>query len=301
MDEINWKNIDLNLLVVFSYLYRYRSVSVAAEKSFVSQSAMSHSLNRLRGLFDDVLFVRKGHKMEPSERAHQVAPQIHQLLSVISGELLAKPPFSPQAFDGVCRIGMTDYAEFIFAPKLYDAIRQQAPKAQVSFINVNRNNYVSLIEQEKLDVVIGSMPVLEEPFEAQRLYTEKHVCLCDPQQVDVTRMNIEQFAAIEQALVSPDGQLSTQVDKLLASQGLSRRVTVASRNFLTIRSLLSHRALIAIVPERMALAQGFDDRLTSFEPPIEVADFDISLVWHSATGNSEKGMWLREVICQQIH
>ncbi|ENM6632252.1 LysR family transcriptional regulator [Vibrio vulnificus] len=301
MDEINWKNIDLNLLVVFSYLYRYRSVSVAAEKSFVSQSAMSHSLNRLRGLFDDVLFVRKGHKMEPSERAHQVAPQIHQLLSVISGELLAKQPFSPQAFDGVCRIGMTDYAEFIFAPKLYDAIRQQAPKAQVSFINVNRNNYVSLIEQEKLDVVIGSMPVLEEQFEAQRLYTEKHVCLCDPQQVDVTRMNIEQFAAIEQALVSPDGQLSTQVDKLLASQGLSRRVTVASRNFLTIRSLLSHRALIAIVPERMALAQGFDDRLTSFEPPIEVADFDISLVWHSATGNSEKGMWLREVIRQQIH
>ncbi|POC63405.1 LysR family transcriptional regulator [Vibrio vulnificus] len=301
MDEINWKNIDLNLLVVFSYLYRYRSVSVAAEKSFVSQSAMSHSLNRLRGLFDDVLFVRKGHKMEPSERAHQVAPQIHQLLSVISGELLAKQPFSPQAFDGVCRIGMTDYAEFIFAPKLYDAIRQQAPKAQVSFINVNRNNYVSLIEQEKLDVVIGSIPTLDEQFESERLYTERHVCLCDGTQVDISAMTVAKFAAIEQALVSPDGQLSTQVDKLLVSQGLSRRVTVASRNFLTIRSLLSHRALIAIVPERMALAQGFDDRLTSFEPPIEVADFDISLVWHSATGNSEKGMWLREVIRQQIH
>ncbi|AVX01170.1 LysR family transcriptional regulator [Vibrio vulnificus Env1] len=289
------------MLVVFSYLYRYRSVSVAAEKSFVSQSAMSHSLNRLRGLFDDVLFVRKGHKMEPSERAHQVAPQIHQLLSVISGELLAKQPFSPQAFDGVCRIGMTDYAEFIFAPKLYDAIRQQAPKAQVSFINVNRNNYVSLIEQEKLDVVIGSIPTLDEQFESERLYTERHVCLCDGTQVDISAMTVAKFAAIEQALVSPDGQLSTQVDKLLVSQGLSRRVTVASRNFLTIRSLLSHRALIAIVPERMALAQGFDDRLTSFEPPIEVADFDISLVWHSATGNSEKGMWLREVIRQQIH
>ncbi|ENP0855247.1 LysR family transcriptional regulator [Vibrio vulnificus] len=301
MSDINWKNIDLNLLVVFSYLYRYRSVSAAAEKSFVSQSAMSHSLNRLRGLFDDVLFVRKGHKMEPSERAHQVAPQIHQLLSVISGELLAKQPFSPQAFDGVCRIGMTDYAEFIFAPKLYDAIRQQAPKAQVSFINVNRNNYVSLIEQEKLDVVIGSIPTLDEQFESERLYTERHVCLCDGTQVDISAMTVAKFAAIEQALVSPDGQLSTQVDKLLASQGLSRRVTVASRNFLTIRSLLSHRALIAIVPERMALAQGFDDRLTSFEPPIEVADFDISLVWHSATGNSEKGMWLREVIRQQIH
>ncbi|EJE8540926.1 LysR family transcriptional regulator [Vibrio vulnificus] len=300
MDEINWKNIDLNLLVVFSYLYRYRSVSVAAEKSFVSQSAMSHSLNRLRGLFDDVLFVRKGHKMEPSERAHQVAPQVHQVLSVISGELLSKQPFSPQAFDGVCRIGMTDYAEFIFAPKLYDAIRQQAPKAQVSFINVNRNNYVSLIEQEKLDVVIGSIPTLDDQFESERLYTERHVCLCDGTQVDVSAMTVAKFAAIEQALVSPDGQLSTQVDKLLANQGLSRHVTVASRNFLTVRSLLSRRALIAIVPERMALASGFDDNLTTFEPPVSVADFDISLIWHQSTASSDKGRWLRALIREQI-
>lgn len=68
-DDIQWRNIDLNLLVTFSYLYRYRSVSLAAEKSFVSQSAMSHSLSRLRVLFDDPLFERKGHKMDqPSTR-----------------------------------------------------------------------------------------------------------------------------------------------------------------------------------------------------------------------------------------
>lgn len=300
MSDINWKNIDLNLLVVFSYLYRYRSVSVAAEKSFVSQSAMSHSLNRLRVMFDDTLFERKGHKMEPTERAHHIAPHIQQLLASISQQLLPKRHFSPQDFEGICRIGMTDYAEFLFAPKLYDAIRQQASNAQISFINVNRNNYVTLTEQEKLDVVIGSMPTLDEQFESERLYTEKHVCLCDGSQVDISAMTVEKFAAIEQALVSPDGQLSTQVDKLLANQGLRRRVTVASRNFLTIRSLLSRRALIAIVPERMALASGFDDHLTTFEPPISVADFDISLIWHQATANSDKGHWLRALIREQV-
>ena len=31
-EDIQWRNIDLNLLVTFSYLYRHRSVSVAAEK-----------------------------------------------------------------------------------------------------------------------------------------------------------------------------------------------------------------------------------------------------------------------------
>ena len=40
-EDIQWRNIDLNLLVTFSYLYRHRSVSVAAEKSYVSQQRTS--------------------------------------------------------------------------------------------------------------------------------------------------------------------------------------------------------------------------------------------------------------------
>ena len=112
-DDIQWRNIDLNLLVTFSYLYRYRSVSLAAEKSFVSQSAMSHSLSRLRVLFDDPLFERKGHKMDPTEHANHIAPTVHHLLDSIAKDLLTKCAFQPENYAGVCRIGLTDYAEFI--------------------------------------------------------------------------------------------------------------------------------------------------------------------------------------------
>ncbi|WP_194436331.1 LysR family transcriptional regulator [Vibrio fluminensis] len=296
-EDLQWRNIDLNLLVTFSYLYRYRSVSAAAEKSFVSQSAMSHSLARLRQLFDDPLFERKGHKMEPTEHAHHISPIVTQLLDSITHNLLTKEHFSPQKYSGVCRIGLTDYAEFIFAPAIYDRIRQQAPSAQISFINVNRSNYVALTEQEKLDVVIGSMPILDDEFESQFLYTEKHVCLADSNALGLAgELSLEVFAGIEQALVSPDGSLATQVDKKLAEHGLSRRVTVASRNFLTVRSLLKQRRLIAIVPEKMADAEGFDDSLSTFKPPIPVADFDIAMLWHSSRAGEEKNIWLRNLV-----
>ncbi|WP_418113499.1 LysR family transcriptional regulator [Vibrio scophthalmi] len=297
LDDIAWRNIDLNLLVTFSYLYRYRSVSVAAKKSFVSQSAMSHSLSRLRVLLDDPLFVRKGHKMEPTDHAHHIAPTLHQLLNSIAKDLLTKSAFDPFKYSGVCRIGLTDYAEFIFAPALYDEILTNAPDAQISFINVNRSNYVALVEQEKLDIVIGSMPVLDDDFESHYLYTEKHVCLADKQALNLSgELTLEAFAQIEQALVSPDGSLSTQVDKKLAEHGLTRRVTVASRNFLTIRSLLKKRRLIAIVPEKMANAEGFDDQLTTFRPPVAVADFDIAMLWHSSRSSEDKNIWLRTLV-----
>ncbi|MEF1309652.1 LysR family transcriptional regulator [Vibrio mytili] len=300
-EDIQWRNIDLNLLVTFSYLYRYRSVSLAAEKSFVSQSAMSHSLSRLRLLLDDSLFERKGHKMEPTEHAHQVAPVVHHLLDSIAKELLTKSSFQPDSYTGVCRIGLTDYAEFIFAPKIYDHIRQCAPEAQISFVNVNRSNYVGLTESDKLDVIIGSIPILDENFTSEYLYTERHVCLCDQRVLKgKDTLSIQQFAEIEHALVSPDGSLKTQVDQKLAEHGLRRKVTVASRNFLTIRKLLKQRDLIAIVPEKMALAEGLSDELVTIPPPVTVADFDIAMLWHTSRTNDEKGTWLRALLSEVI-
>ncbi|MBR9874170.1 MAG: LysR family transcriptional regulator [Vibrionaceae bacterium] len=300
-DDVQWRNIDLNLLVTFSYLYRYRSVSLAAENSCVSQSAMSHSLSRLRLLFDDPLFERKGHKMEPTEHAHNIAPTVHTLLDSIAKELLTKPVFEPESYSGVCRIGLTDYAEFIFAPFIYDEIHRQAPDAKISFINVDRSNYMQRTERDKLDLVIGSIPALEEDFSSQYLYTEKHVCLCDKQVLNgKAELSVNEFANIKQALVSPDGSLKTQVDQKLAELGLSRQVTVASRNFLTIRHLLKQRDLIAIVPEKMALAEGISDDLVKVQPPIVVADFDISMLWHTSRANDEKGTWLRKLVAETI-
>ncbi|MCK6262469.1 LysR family transcriptional regulator [Vibrio sp. ZSDE26] len=301
MSEINWKNIDLNLLVTFSQLYKYRSVSVAAEKSFISQSAMSHGLSRLRLLFDDRLFERKGHQMEPTEYAHQVAPLISQLLNSVSNELLAKEPFMPENYTGVCRIGLTDYAEFIFAPQLYDAIRNSAPRSQVSFINVNRNNYIKLVESEKLDAVIGSIPNVDELFESSHLYTEKHVCLFDPSCVEVNETSsVDSFSNIDHALVSADGSLTTQVDKKLEEFGLTRKVTVASRNFLSIRSLLKSRHLVAIVPQLMANTDAFNDQLATSPPPVEVPDFDILLLWLRSKNKEDKNEWLRSLILDVV-
>ncbi|MEM9731161.1 MAG: LysR family transcriptional regulator, partial [Myxococcota bacterium] len=50
--------IDLNLLVALDALARERNVTRAAERAGVSQSAMSHTLRRLRELFGDPLLVR---------------------------------------------------------------------------------------------------------------------------------------------------------------------------------------------------------------------------------------------------
>jgi Bacterial regulatory helix-turn-helix protein, lysR family len=58
IDHVNLSGIDLNLLVALDALLTERSVTRAATRLGLGQSAMSHNLARLRALFGDELLTR---------------------------------------------------------------------------------------------------------------------------------------------------------------------------------------------------------------------------------------------------
>ncbi len=62
---MNLFRTDLNLLVVLERIYAQQSITRAAQQLSLSQSAVSHALNRLRELLGDPLFERHGNAMMP--------------------------------------------------------------------------------------------------------------------------------------------------------------------------------------------------------------------------------------------
>ncbi|MCW8863530.1 MAG: LysR family transcriptional regulator [Colwellia sp.] len=98
----NYKQLaraDLNLLVAFQILMEEKSVSAAAERAFVSQSAMSRTLQRLRELFDNPLFIRQSHGLLPTKRAMTLYKELQPLL--IGIDTLLKPEtFDPSTLNG---------------------------------------------------------------------------------------------------------------------------------------------------------------------------------------------------------
>ena len=63
MNEIDLRRFDLNLLVVFEVLMAERGVTRAAERLGRTQSAVSHSLSRLREQLGDPLLIKGGRLM----------------------------------------------------------------------------------------------------------------------------------------------------------------------------------------------------------------------------------------------
>lgn len=90
---------DLNLLISFQILMEEKSVSGAAERVFVSQSAMSRTLQKLRALFDNPLFIRQPHGLLPTQRATELYDSLKPLLMGID-TLLKPEKFDPALLEG---------------------------------------------------------------------------------------------------------------------------------------------------------------------------------------------------------
>ncbi|MEJ2764040.1 LysR substrate-binding domain-containing protein [Photobacterium sp. MCCC 1A19761] len=301
MDTINWRGVDLNLLIAFAALMETGSVTKAADKLSIGQSAMSHNLSRLRTLINDPLFERRGHHMVATDKARELAPIIEQVLGLITTEILQPKAFSPETYQGTIRLGLTDYAELLFAPALFDAILGQAPQCQLSFYKVDRHNYQAMMDDQDIHLVIGSMTQLPRELDSQYLYTDDHVCLFDSQATGLRApIDLARYIETPQALVTPDGQLASAVDQQLRAQGLSRHIAVGSGNFLTIRHLLTGRNLLCVVSTLMARIAIFDDQLTQCPPPVTIPDFDINLIWQKRNANHPRLIWLRQCVRQTV-
>src|SRR6059036_2435193 len=93
--DIDLRRFDLNLLVVFEVLMVESSVTRAAERLGRTQSAVSHSLSRLREQLGDPLLIKGGARMLPTAFAVEFLEQARPILRSIQRALSPRHVFDP--------------------------------------------------------------------------------------------------------------------------------------------------------------------------------------------------------------
>ena len=91
--------VDLRQLRAFEVLLRERNLTRAAAVLGVAQPALSKTLAKLRRYFADPLFVRAGHRMEPTAKALELAGAVHALLDDATMLRARHRPFDPADVD----------------------------------------------------------------------------------------------------------------------------------------------------------------------------------------------------------
>ena len=132
----NVLNLDLNLLKVFSAIYRERQLTRAGEGIGLTQPAMSQALRRLRSHFDDILFERVKGTMRPTVRADELIVPINRALDLIGEAISGVHNFVPSTTDRILRIGTNEFVSVYLMPTIMQIVRKSAPGIVLQAINL---------------------------------------------------------------------------------------------------------------------------------------------------------------------
>ena len=113
---MRFNKLDLNLLVVLNALLTECNISRAAEKIYLSQSATSSALARLRDYFDDELLVSSGRQLVLTPRAKELVEPVREVLMRIDSTIATQPQFDPATETRTFTILVSDYTMAVLVP-----------------------------------------------------------------------------------------------------------------------------------------------------------------------------------------
>ncbi|MFO0564889.1 MAG: LysR family transcriptional regulator [Polyangiaceae bacterium] len=291
------QQINLNLLIALEAILTEGSVTGAARRLGVTQSAMSHSLAQLRALLKDPILVRArgSHKLTLTAE-HLVVPvrrTLHEIERVLGGA----PDFDPATSEQSYSIAAGDFVSVTLGREVLALLEHEAPHAKLSLRVPDARRMVAELESGDVDLHVVVRAPDSPGLRQRKLFDETFACVVRKGHPALARgLDLLTFTELPHALVTPQGEGPSLVDDLLARQGLKRKIVLRIPYFLAAPMLVASRDLVLTLPRSAAelLAQRFG--LSVLEPPLPLPGFSLQMVWHERFDGDASHVWFRELV-----
>ena len=289
------RRYDLNLLVTLEALLDEGSVTGAARRLSLSQSAVSAALDRLRNVFSDPLLVRVGNRMEATPFALKLQGPLKTALASVSLTLALPKRFDPATTRLHARFGLSDYVGLIMLPSLYALLQREAPSISIDVVGKPPEDAIARLVAGEIDLATAVGPPEGRNLFHAPLVDEEFVCVLRAgHPLARRRFTVERFLEFPQVVVTAHGASAANFDKVLSARGLRRRAPVSVPVFATAFALLSRSDLVAVLPSLIARSEAARYDLVTCKPPLAIPGYRLSIVWHQRTAHDAAHVWLRE-------
>ncbi len=288
---------DLNLLPVFVVLMEERNVTRAAERLGMTQPALSNTLNRLRDVMRDPLFVRERYGMKPTELAEEIAPAIAEALAKLDEVMLGQQDFDPATAERLFTIAPNDYVEFVLVPAIVERLRQVAPGIRLRLMPFGSDIAETGIMSGTTAMVLGRLTDPPDNLVVQHLMDDGLACVLRADHPEIgDSISREEYEGLKHVNMLPPGRLRAGLFQSLERQGLKREVAVSVTHFLSIPELVAVTDYCTTLPTLICRRIALDPRLKVLAPPVDLGTFPVQMAWHVRHRNDPAHRWLRGLI-----
>lgn len=296
---LNFGRLDLNLLLTLDALLAEHNVTRAAARLHLSQPSVSVHLAKLREALDDPLLLPGPRGMRPTARADALRAPLRQALEALQRAVAPATPFDPAQAGNTWRVAATDYGESTIVLPALAALRRAAPGTRLAVLEMSPLQIARQAEQGEIDLALHTREGAPPNLRQRTLFAERYVLAGRAGHPRLQRRpTLAQFCKLEHVIVSPDGGgFSGVTDAALRERGLQRRVVLSVPHFLFVIDALLRSDLVAMLPERLLRDQP---GLKVCAPPVEVAGYEMAMLWHERVHRDPAHRWLREHIAASV-
>jgi len=290
------QQFDLNLLLILDALISECHVSRAAQRMHLSQSAMSHALNRLRRQLDDPILVRCGNGLQPTPRASEMLSQVRHIIRLLEQTLSPNTPFVAATSQRKFTIACTDYFEVEYFPKLLQQLQCIAPNVVIEIEMIMVQTISHRLQNQAVDLVIGidSSHKLPSHLIKQHWRSQPLSCLIGKGNKLLSHeLTLAQYCAGDHvAFLDATESSSNMVDDWLAQQQLSRRHIARVVNYMAAARAICVTDAIMTLPVDMANSFCQMLPVAQITPPANMPNIEMDIVHHPLFSADEGLTWL---------
>jgi len=294
---INLAKIDVNLLYLFKLLYEHRNIKKVSEILDVSQSAISHSMKRLKNCLGDQLFYRVTSGLAPTPYAEEIAKTILSSFDAIEQSINLNLNFDPLKSKRVFNVSMTDVGEILFLPKLISHLATVAPDISIEIVWSGSGSIQKEMELGNIDLAIGLLPELKTGFYQRRLFTQKYkLMLRKGHPLLSEKITKSSILNCKHISISSKDTGHGIIEKYLQNNHIDRIVASRLTHFIAVPYILSTSDFIATVPAKLddTIENHFD--VMTIDHPLKLPEIQINTFWHARMHEDAANIWLRGVI-----
>lgn len=293
MSQFDHSDLDGHLLQLLLAVHEEQSVTRAAQRLGVTQSAVSHLLDKLRTIVGDPLFVRSGRGIVATARADVLAQRARLLLEDLRG-FVTTGGFDPASFDGLITLAANDLQRDLLLPALLQRLRLQAPRLRLRVIPSNVP-VPELLRDGHCQAVISPRPPDAGDLLQKRLFEDHYAVFYDADR-RTAPATLADYLAAEHVTVVYQPRRSLDLDQWLVDRGVSRRFVVSVPGFAAVPAFVHGTPWLATAPSLLAgtVMRG----LASVAPPLPCPTMPMYLIWHVRHQTDPLHQWLRQAIEQ---
>ncbi|CAI8896340.1 LysR family transcriptional regulator [Pseudomonas chlororaphis] len=295
----NLRRLDINLLLTLDVLLAEHNVTRAAQRLNLSQPSVSVHLAKLREIFGDPLLLPGPRGMRPTARADELREPLRRALEALELAVAPASPFDPGAAANTWSVSASDYGESTVILPALAGLRAAAPGTRLAVLELEPGRLVQQAEQGSIDLALHTSEDSPPGLRRRVLFSERYVLVGRAGHPRLQRRpSLAQFGKLEHVVVSPDGGgFHGVTDSALGEVGLTRRVVLSVPHFLFVLSALASTDLVAMLPSRLVRN---NPALKVVEPPLEVAGYEMAMLWHERCHRDPAHQWLREFIVASL-